>query len=62
MLAFTEKGKISIILFHKKRNFFLQTSFEKYLIDLFKHLNNVWSNMEGKMKSEAFKVSFEINA
>ena len=30
--------------------------FEKYLIDLFKHLNNVWASIEGKMKSEAFKV------
>ena len=36
-----------------KKNYF---RFEKYLVDLFKHLNNVWSSIEGKMKSEAFKV------
>lgn len=35
---------------------FYRKEFEKYLIDLFKHINNVWRSIEGKIKSEDFKV------
>jgi hypothetical protein len=38
-------------------NKFFLTSFEKYLPDLFKHMNIVWTSIDGRMKSESFKVN-----